>query len=152
MNKTDRRKTQSAHNLKYELFAHEYMVDLDPGAAYLRVGYKAATEEIAQSAGRRLLRNTYVQLIIERIKLQRIEEAGNDGKKTIERLGLVYLEAVRTGDLSTALGCLRELGKHYGIYEKHNKQRYTQEDAERLKKELEQAGFNFERFALANPN
>jgi phage terminase small subunit len=142
-NHTPRRETQNAHNLKHELFAHEFLVDYDAGAAYKRAGYEVADDTIAQVNGRRLLRNALVWAIVEEGQLKRIEKAGNSAEKTVLRLQLVYEQAMLQNDLAAATAALRELGKHQGIYEKHQRAKHM--DADELKRRLEEKGFDFTR-------
>lgn len=72
------------------------------------------------------------------------EEAKATAENTVARLNLVYLEAMKRGELSSAILALRELGRHFGVFEKDNTQKsYTLEDAERLRKSLEARGVSF---------
>lgn len=151
VNPTPRRKTSL--NVRQERFALEYLVDFDPGAAYLRAGYGAKDAETAASAGRRLLRNVRVRDLIDRENLKVLDRAGVTAEATVLRLHLCYLEAMRTGQLAVAVSALKELGKHFGIFQKHQRaKRYTQDDVERLRAELTAAGFDFRRAALVGLN
>ncbi len=139
-------------NIRHDLFAAEYLVDFDAGAAYARCGYEVKDDDNAQSAGRRLLRNVRVQEVIEAWKLERIKKVGSDADKTILRLQLVYLRAMETDDLATAISALDKLCRHYGCYEKHNTQkRYSRDDLERLRTELEAAGMDFRAVNFPTP-
>lgn len=140
-------------NIRHDLFAAEYLVDFDAGAAYVRCGYEVKDKDTAQSAGRRLLRNVRVQEVIESWKLERIKKVGSDADKTILRLQLVYLRAMECEDFTAAINALDKLCRHYGCYEKHNAQkRYTRDDLERLKTELEAAGMDFTAANMPKPS
>lgn len=141
-----RRETQNSENLnlKHHLFAIAFLDCLNPGEAYVRAGYEVKSEEVAQAAGRRLLRNVRVMAMIDNAKREMAEEAKATAANTVARLNLVYLEAMLRSDFANAISALRELGKHFGIYEKDNTQKsYTLEDAERLRKSLEARGVSF---------
>jgi phage terminase small subunit len=49
---------------KQQRFVEEYLVDLDPGAAYRRAGYKVRTDKAASNCGLRLLENVGVKTAI----------------------------------------------------------------------------------------
>jgi hypothetical protein len=51
----------SSTQWRYERFAQEFFVDLDPSAAYRRAGFKAATAAAGYTAAARLFRNVRVQ-------------------------------------------------------------------------------------------
>lgn len=140
-----RQESQNANNVKHHLFVVAYLDCLDPGEAYKKCGYDVKDDEVAKSAGRRLLRNVHVQAMIDKAKLEMAEEAKATAANTVARLNLVYLEAMKRNDLKCAVLALRELGRHFGVFEADNTQkRYTQEDTERLRKMLESRGMNFE--------
>ena len=59
---------------------------------------------------------------------------------------MLYLQALNTGDWGNACRALENIGKHLGIYERDNRQKvYSENDAARLRAELEEAGFDMER-------
>ncbi len=131
-------------NLKQERFVAEYLVCLDAGEAYKAAGYDVASDEVAASAGRRLLRNVAVMNAINDAQLERQGRLHLDGDRLVERLHVLYMTAQARGDLSAAVTALREIGKLLGCYEKnHSQKKYTRDDLDRLKKELEAAGMDF---------
>lgn len=133
-------------NAMQERFVTEYMIDRDPGAAYLRAGYQVAEPTAANINGRRLLRDSRVMSLINNLEISRIDKTKLDAENTVLRLWHLYMEALRQNELTVAGKMLTELAKIQGIYEKHNKQKraYSMEDIERLKTELKQSGFDID--------
>lgn len=139
--------------MRYELFAQEYLIDYDAGAAYRRAGYEVKSDASAYAGGYRLLRNVIVNEMIEAARLKRVEKIGAGADTIIGRFHLVYLKAMEADDLTTALAALRELAKYYGLYEKHQTQkRYSKDDLERLRTELTAAGFDFTAANMPKPS
>ena len=137
--------------LRCETFAYEYLVDFDAMNAYKRV-YGDMDDTVALRSGSRLLKNDLVWSIIEKAKLERIERNKNDANQVILRMHLIYEEAMKVRDLTCAMNALKELGKHYGIFEKHNLQKnLTEQDIQKMKQELEAIGFDFTRKSLVEP-
>ncbi len=131
-------------NLCQERFCYEYLVDMDRAAAYIRAGYEAQDEVSAYRHACRLLRKVEVKELLDRLQGQRVDRLEVDGDWAVTRWKMVYQDAWRRGDLKNAIAALVNISKYLGLYEKHNLQRkYTQEDLERLKGELEQAGMDF---------
>lgn len=134
--------------LRCETFAYEYLVDFDAMNAYKRV-YGDMDDVTALRSGSRLLKNDLVWSIIEQSKLDRISRNKNDADRVILRMHLIYEEAMKIRDFNCAMSALKELGKHYGVFEKHNLQKnLTQQDIDRMKQELEAIGFDFTRKSL----
>lgn len=139
--------------VRHELFAAEYLVDFDAPAAYRRAGYDVESDESASAAGYRLLRNPVVAELVEKGRLKRIEKIGAGADTIIGRFHLIYLKAVEADDLKIALDALKELAKHYGLYERHQLQKkYTKDDLERLRAELEAAGMSFDAVNMPKPS
>jgi phage terminase small subunit len=136
---------------KQEVFVREYLIDMNGTQAAIRTGYsrKTANEQAA-----RLLAKVSVRLAIDKAVSERSERLNLDADWVIKRFRALYLEALCKGDLPTAARSLENIGKHLGFFEKHNwqKKRYTQDDVEKLKAELEMKGFNFERVGLRSAN
>lgn len=132
-------------NPRQELFALEYCKDFDRVRAIKAAGYNCNSYSAAHEAACRLLKNPKVYSIVIAEKARIAERLKLNAEGTVRYLQLVVMEAIRDRDWRGAVMALREIGKHYGIYEKHNKQtKYTVDDIERLKTELTQAGFNFD--------
>lgn len=68
---------------KQELFAREYLKDLNATQAAIRAGYSAKT---AQEQASRLLSNVMVQSRISELKAERNEEVGIDAAYVLRRL------------------------------------------------------------------
>lgn len=68
---------------KQELFAREYIVDLNATQAAIRAGYSAKTAQVQSS---RLLSNVMVQERIAELKGERCEEVGIDAAYVLRRL------------------------------------------------------------------
>lgn len=147
------RKIRETPTARQERFAIEYIADNDRIRAVKAAGYDVTDDESARTCAARLLRNPTVQTIIEREKLKIIEKTGTTRENTVLRLLLVYHEAMQVKDFSAAVSALDKIAKFHGLYELHNKQKsYTREDAERLRDELKQAGFSFEKVNFPSSN
>lgn len=73
-----------------EKFAHEYLVDLNPGAAAIRAGYSGSKKQNAARRGSEVLNNPKVQMRIQEL----IERRSQVTDVTAER---VVLELARVG-------------------------------------------------------
>lgn len=145
MKNVPRRPKQTASD-KQERFAKVYFETLDKLRAAKEAGYEFASDDIGHVVASRLLRTPTVQVILDRLRTQACDKASINGATVITRLFAVYLAAMDEKDFSAAVSALDKIGKHLGIYERHNAQKkYSQEDVERLRGELEAAGFSFAR-------
>ncbi|MFP1808887.1 terminase small subunit [Lonsdalea quercina] len=68
---------------KQELFAREFIVDLNATQAAIRAGYSAKT---AQEQSSRLLSNVMVQARVSQLKAERAEQVGIDAAYVLRRL------------------------------------------------------------------
>ena len=141
-------------NLKQERFVSFYLNCLNAGEAYKAAGYEVASDEVAASAGRRLLRNVAVMTAINDAQLERQGRLQLDGDQLVARLHVLYMTAQARGDVTAAVSALREIGKLLGCYERHQqqKQKYTRDDMDRLRTELEAAGMSFEAVNMPKPS
>lgn len=140
---------------RQRLFIYEYLVDMDPSAAYIRAGYEDSGNKASiYTSACRLLKNAKVMEEIDRLQVERLNKLGIDAEWAIIRFKLIYLEAMKRRELSNACRALENIGKHLGIYEKDNKQKtsYSEADLEKLKQELKEAGFTFDRINFASEN
>ncbi len=138
-------------NEKQKIFVREYLTDMNGTQAAIRAGY---SQRNADKIASQLLGKTRVREEIDKAQCERAERLNLDADWVVRNFRNLYIEALAEKDFSTAARCLENLGKHLGIFERHNhqKQKYTQADAEKLKRDLEEAGFNFERVALRSGN
>lgn len=120
-------------NAKHELFAREYIIDLNATQAAIRAGY---SEKTARSQGQRLLTNVDVSARIQELKEERIEKVEVRSEWVIQELIDVYKccrapepvtkwdysekKMVETGeyifDSKGAINSLQLLGKHIGMF------------------------------------
>lgn len=139
-------------NDRQERFALEYCKDFDRLRAYRAAGYKAKSDEAGHVEACRLLKNPKVWAIVLEQKAKIAESMGMTAQKNLLHFQVVYYEAMKAGDYSAAVAALDKIAKHYGLYEKHQKQKnYSREDVEKMKAELEAVGFDFRRLALLEP-
>lgn len=138
---------------KQEKFATVYFETMDRMEALRQAGYQVENEQSAAVMACRLLKTPNVMILIDKLRTAAINKAGITGAGVVQRLLCVYVAAMQDKDYSAAVSALDKLGKHFGIYLEHNKQKgYSPEDIDRLKAELQQAGFNFERLQFPSTN
>lgn len=138
---------------KQALFAREFLIDMNAAAAYVRAGYTAANDQVAASCAYKLLRNAHIQEAIDDAQCARVERLDLTADWVVTRFRLLYLQAAQDRDYPAALRALENIGKYLGLYERHNVQKkYTRDDLERLRTELEQAGFDFRAVNLPSVN
>ncbi|HHH0240812.1 TPA: terminase small subunit [Yersinia enterocolitica] len=89
---------------KQELFAREYIVDLNATQAAIRAGYSAKT---ANEQASRLLANVNVQNFVAHLKSQRCEEVGIDAAYVLRRL--VEIDQMDVLDILLPSGELRPI-------------------------------------------
>lgn len=89
---------------KQELFAREYLKDLNATQAAIRAGYSAKT---AQEQASRLLSNVMVQSRISELKAERNEEVGIDAAYVLRRL--VEIDQMDVLDILLANGELKPI-------------------------------------------
>ena len=86
---TDNKKEQTrdaANKAKWDRFAEEYIKDLNPGAAYLRAGYRTSRETARKSAHRLMTTNEYVQKKIAKLLAGVRKRAEFDADEIVHRL------------------------------------------------------------------
>ncbi len=135
---------RSSLNKKQEQFCYEYIRDMDRTRAYVDAGYATTDNTSAYISATRLLKKREVQELIDTLQNKKLNRLEIDSDWTILRWKVIYLEGMHRGDLASASTALKEIGKYLGLYEKHNSQKkYSQEDVDKLKAELEAAGMSF---------
>jgi phage terminase small subunit len=145
---------QNGLNDQQEQFVLEYMKDYDAIGAYRRAGYEDKDDKVAITGAARLLKDARVMSLIHNERLRRLDRLRFDADGILMATYYMFLQAERAEDYRSAIQALEMLSKHFGVFEKHNwqKRKYTQEDVEKLKAELESKGFNFERVGLPSAN
>ncbi len=98
---------------KQELFAREFIVDLNATQAAIRAGYSAKT---AQEQSSRLLSNVMVQQRIGELKTVRNEQVGVDAAYVLRRL--TEIDQMDVLDILTDVGDLKPVktGPRYGAH------------------------------------
>jgi phage terminase small subunit len=148
-----RKPRESKLSDKQERFAMEYVKDFDRERAYKDAGYSSDKMTTIAVECCRLLKNPRVQVVIIREKARMAERIGLDAEGVVRNFMAVYMEAYKCRDWGSAISALKELAKHYGIYEVHNKQKkYSPADIEKLKEELTKVGFDFNRINFPPPS
>ena len=101
-----------------------------------------------------MLANVSIREAIDRAQAERAERLDIDADWVVWNFRNLYLEALAAKDFTAAARCLENLGKHFGCFREHNHQKrvYTRADAEKLRAELEAAGFDFRRVNCPSPN
>lgn len=120
-------------NAKHELFANEYIIDLNGNQAAIRAGYSEKTARIQAS---KLLSNPNISARIEELKAERMQRVEVEADWVIKELIDVYKccrapepvmkwdysarEMIETGeytfDSKGAISSLQLLGKHIGMF------------------------------------
>ncbi|WP_248623173.1 terminase small subunit [Citrobacter koseri] len=91
---------------KQELFAREYLKDLNATQAAIRAGY---SEKTANEQASRLLANVNVQNFVARLKADRVEQTGIDAAYVLKRL--VEIDQMDVLDILLANGELKPLSQ-----------------------------------------
>jgi phage terminase small subunit len=87
---------------RQQLFAAEYVVDLNATQAAIRAGYSPAT---AEQQGCRLLRNAQVAAAVREAHAKRLEAADLTAARVLEEIRRIAFATI--GDLYDDAGCLR---------------------------------------------
>ena len=106
---------------KQQLFAVEYLKDLNATQAYLRAGYRV-DDNTAKANGARLLANANVAAAISEAMATRAAKVGIDANDVLEGIVAVRDDAMtktKEGSMASrqdALKALELLGKHLGMF------------------------------------
>lgn len=124
---------------KQQRFVDEYPIDLDPGAAYRRAGYKVNSNKAASNCGLRLLENVGIAAAIMAAReamskrteitqdyvLKRLREnveRAMQAEAVVDREGKVTGEYQYAG--AVANKALELLGKHLGMFKEEVKHKH----------------------------
>lgn len=135
-------------------FAVEYVSRgfSDRVGAVMAAGYQPKDRDNAHSLASDLLRKPAVKKVILEAKAKLMARCIGDAADAVMYLKYAAVEALNRGQLAVAVAALSQLGKHFGIYEAHNKQRaISEEEAQRLRRLLEQNGMDFTRVNFPKP-
>jgi hypothetical protein len=145
---------ESFHKLtpRQQVFVLNYLKHLDPVRAFKAAKLRAKGSGSVVTAIQSLMRNPIISMIVTNHRAKLMEEMSMEGKKTLEHFKYVYLEAMRNKDYPSAISALDKIAKHFGLYKEHNNQkRYSVEEIEKIRSELESVGFDFRRKSLEFP-
>ncbi len=132
---------------RQELFVREYLIDLNATAAYRRAGYAAANDRVAASCAHKLLRIAEISEAVEHHRNERMTRLDLDADWVVLGFRMIYLQAQANGRYGAALRALENIARFLGLYETGWSPTPDKSDAapERLRHELEAAGFDFRR-------
>lgn len=108
---------------KQKRFIAEYLVDLNATQAAIRAGY---SEKTAYSAGQRMLKKVEIHAAIQEAMQERQERTEITQDKVLTEIGKVAFASADDSQesslkYSNKLRALEMLGKHLGIFERHEK-------------------------------
>lgn len=85
-NEQDRGCIENALKPRHQRFVQEYLVSLDPAAAYKRAGYRSKNDATASANGRRLLRNALISAEIARQQADLAQKCSISAQHVINEL------------------------------------------------------------------
>ena len=80
---TDRQPSAKKREIRWQLFAREYVIDLNGTKAAIAAGY---SEKTAEAAASRLLRNVKVQALIDKLTAERAKRLDITADRVLEEL------------------------------------------------------------------
>jgi hypothetical protein len=101
---------------KQARFVEEYLVDLDPAAAYQRAGYKPKGNKAARNAASRLLANVGVGAAIQAGKSARSKRTQIDQDYVLVGLRAEAEDHGEGSSSSARVTALTRLGQHLGMF------------------------------------
>lgn len=99
-------------NDKHELFANEFVKDLNATQAAARCGY---SEKTAKQQGSRLLTNADISKRIDELKLERSERTKIDVDYVLKRATMMHEECWNRDDAKNAIAALKLVGDHVNV-------------------------------------
>lgn len=99
-------------NMQQWLFCHEFLIDLNPGAAATRSGYKSP------GMGPSLLQRPEIQAGIHLANHQRLSQVRIDGAWVLQELADCYITAKQSNNLEARLKILQLCMQHLGMLQK----------------------------------
>jgi hypothetical protein len=101
---------------KQQRFVEEYLLDLDPGGAYRRAGYKASTDRAARNAASRLLANVGVAEAVIDAQQERAERVELTQDWVLARLRHESQLTGKDASHSARVAALKLIGLHLGMF------------------------------------
>jgi hypothetical protein len=101
---------------KQQRFVQEYLLDLDPAAAYRRAGYKASTDQSAWNAASRLLGNVGVSVAVAEAQRERAERVELTQDWVLDHLRHESQLTGKDASHSARVAALKLLGLHLGMF------------------------------------
>lgn len=133
---------------KQKRFSEHYAISNDKEEAMRFAGYSWADDQSFYSQVSKLLKHPKIVVYVDEVRARIAAEHGMTRDGVMNRFKSIYLAAVEDRDWPSAVAALREMGKIFGVYEVHQKQkRYSADEIAAVKKRLEENGVSF-----AEPN
>ena len=98
---------------RQDLFAREYVIDLNATQAALRAGYSPTT---AKANCAQLLAHPGISARIDELMSDRVDRAAISADEVLARLASIADEAQEEGSWQAALRALELLGRHLGLW------------------------------------
>lgn len=99
-------------NERHEMFANEFVKDLNASQAAIRCGY---SEKTARSQGSRLLTDANILERISELKLERSERTKIDVDYVLRRATMMHEECWNRDDAKNAIAALKLVGDHVNV-------------------------------------
>jgi hypothetical protein len=101
-------------------------------------------DDVAHKAASRLLRSVVVQRVIDEEECKYIAKKRLEKDMVVLQLQRVYTKAMADRDYASANSALDKLMKHFGMFDKHNKQKkYGPDEVAAIRSKLEAQGVMF---------
>jgi len=99
-------------NERHEVFAQEFVKDLNATQAAVRCGY---SEKTAKQQGSRLLTNADISKRIDELKLERSERTKIDVDYVLKRATMMHEQCWSRDDAKNAIAALKLVGDHVNV-------------------------------------
>lgn len=105
-------------NERHEMFANEFVKDLNATQAAMRCGY---SEKTSRSQGSRLLTDAAISKRIDELKLERSERTKVDVDYVLKRATMMHEACWDNEDAKNAIAALKLVGDHVNVqaFEQH---------------------------------
>lgn len=99
-------------NERHEMFANEFVKDLNASAAAIRCGY---SESCSRQQGARLMSDANIKARVEELKLERSERTKIDVDYVLKRATMMHEECWDRDDAKNAIAALKLVGDHVNV-------------------------------------